>query len=977
MRTVLLILGVLLSFYSLGQNENNLIRYYNDGNYKLYVDYYEKYFDNEYFIDVEDEIVAYYIVSKLKSNFKNEQTKSNPDLITFRKLAEDYINNNNNNFKSFLKYEYGKYEYNEERYSSAINYFSQIDGNDEINYMIGLSYFNLRDYVSAKEYLLLINENYNNDRNFILGVIEYYENDFSKSISYFEKINDYSYSLKSLQYKISIYYINKNYNEAISLEGMLNSDISNIDYCYFYIGKSHLNLMNYDKAIENFQKIKSKIDREDEIKYSIGYSKYKLNQFEDSKLIFKELSEKKNLYSQQSSFYLGMIFLKEKNINLAKNYFYASYRNDTDISFTQNALLNYSKCNYELGDYDLSIATLEKLKSEFPNFKSNEVNRLISENYFLTNNYNRIIKYLSSLDDISDSDKEKFQFITYQRGVSEFNKGNFKNSINYFNLSNRYRINDKIYLKSLLNKSEAYFIANNYKDSKNELLKIIKNKNLPIEIDIKTHLSLGYSFYNLNEYELASKHFKKHIDLVNKYDNKTTSHDPYLRLADSYYASKNFNQSINTYKALLEKTPSNVNYLNYQIGLSYYGINNFEKSIEYLDKVILNEENSFNDDAIFRKAQIYFENSEFDKSIINYSEIIEKYNFSNYLPYSYLNRATSYFNLRSYDQAENDYLYILRNINDENIQSEALLGMQKIVSFSDNYSLVNTLIKEYKERFPENNIQKIQYENIRNLYFNQKYSELIDQVSQLENSSDELINRYEINYYLAESYFKLNIYNKAEDVYFELLDSLNSKYYSRSLNRVALINLKSNNHEKSLEFYKDLELNSKNNREKIEAFIGILSNYYYLKNYDSVIYYSNQINNFDKISFINRNKINLLSAKSYLDSNNKSAGIDMLLNTINLVKDESAAEANYILATIFYEDGQNTQALETLYSLNENFPTFEYWVGKSYLLIAEIFVSIGEVFQATATLESLSENTENIEIKNLAIELLSKIKTNE
>ena len=210
MRAVLLILGLLLSFYSIGQNENNLIRYYNDGNYKLYVDYYEKYFDNEYFIDVEDEIVAYYIVSKLKSNFKNEQTKSNPDLIIFRKLAEDYINNNNNNFKSILIYEYGKYEYNEGRYRSAINYFSQIKRNDEINYMIGLSYFNLRNYVSAKEHLLLINENYNNDRNFILGVIEYYENNFSKSISYFEKIDDYSYSLKSLRYKISIYFINKN-----------------------------------------------------------------------------------------------------------------------------------------------------------------------------------------------------------------------------------------------------------------------------------------------------------------------------------------------------------------------------------------------------------------------------------------------------------------------------------------------------------------------------------------------------------------------------------------------------------------------------------------------------------------------------------------------------------------------------------------------------------------------------------------------
>ena len=74
-------------------------------------------------------------------------------------------------------------------------------------------------------------------------------------------------------------------------------------------------------------------------------------------------------------------------------------------------------------------------------YKSDEINKLISENYFLTNDYNKIINYLSNQTDISSEEKEKFQFITYQRGVNEFNKGEFKNAINYFNLSIKYKYN--------------------------------------------------------------------------------------------------------------------------------------------------------------------------------------------------------------------------------------------------------------------------------------------------------------------------------------------------------------------------------------------------------------------------------------------------------------------------------------------------------------------------------------------------------
>ena len=138
------------------------------------------------------------------------------------------------------------------------------------------------------------------------------------------------------------------------------------------------------------------------------------------------------------------------------------------------------------------------------------------------------------------------------------------------------------------------------------------------------------------------------------------------------------------------------------------------------------------------------------------------------------------------------------------------------------------------------------------------------------------------------------------------------------------------------------------------------------------IYWKNLLK-LEKISFNIRNKANLLIGKSYLDKNEINDGVDYLLSTINLAKDVSGAEAQYLLANLFYEQNQLNQALETLYLLNENFPEFNYWRNKSYLLIAKIFIKSEEIFQAKATLESLIDKTSNKEIKEEAEGILNEL----
>ena len=977
MRFIFLLIIPFLSF----PQQDRLDQYFSSKNYSMYVSSFEDNFSLNQIDDLDSEVVSKYIISLLKSNFNSFGILPSRKLDNIKNKVESFILKNNSRTRDELLYEYGKSEFNLNRFKSSVIYLEKIKNkDDEINFLLGVGEFNNKNFEKSKLFLEQVSSYiYEDKKNLFLGIISYQAEEFDLALNYFDNISDKDLEKKYLQYIISINYLREDYEATVKLSDRINNNrtlVDNIDYCLFFIGKALFILEDFNNSIITLNKIKNSIDREDEISFLIAYSNYILKNYNESKPIFKSLSDNSSDYSQLSSFYLGMIFLEEREFNLSKNYFYASYKNDKDEIYTKSSLLNYAKSLYELGDYDQSIAVLNKLKSTFPDFEVKQVNELVSENYFMTNNYSRIISYLKSKDKITDEDKKKFQYVTYQKGVNEFNRGNFKNSIQYFDLSQRYNSDNDIFIKSHLNKSEAFFIGNMYKKASDEILKVI-NKKIDKKLKLELLKLLGYSLFNQNEYVESSKYLSNYFSLKDN-DIQNDDIDLLLRLADSYYGSKNFKNAIETYNKSLKSNDTNKNYINYQIGLSYYGLDDFTNSMLFMDRVISNPDKSLDDDAIFRKAQIYFENSEFDKSINNYTKLIENFKFSQYLPYSYINRATSYFNLKAYEQAEDDYLYVLKNLKDENIQSQAILGMQKTVSFTNSFSQLNLLISEYKNRFPENdNILKIQFDNIRNLYFNQKYDDLVLYVKDITAKDQDIYNEYETNYYLAESLFKLNEYNSAKEAYFVLADSINSKYYTRSVNRLAQLYFKENNYEESLKYYKDLELISKNNREKIDSYVGSLTNYYFLKKFDSVQYYSQQINNFDKISFNNRNKINLLSAKSYIESGNTSTGIDKLLTTINLVKDESAAEANYLLAKIFFDQGQKNQALESLYSLNENFSNYQFWVGKSYILIAEIFISMGENFQANATLESLIENTDIILIKNEAEELINKLNTDD
>ena len=121
--------------------------------------------------------------------------------------------------------------------------------------------------------------------------------------------------------------------------------------------------------------------------------------------------------------------------------------------------------------------------------------------------------------------------------------------------------------------------------------------------------------------------------------------------------------------------------------------------------------------------------------------------------------------------------------------------------------------------------------------------------------------------------------------------------------------------------------------------------------------YANRVLNDPSIPGYIKTEAELFAAKVSYQSDSLDQAIDEFLHIVNSSADEFGAEANYYVGKILYDQKKHRQSIEVLYEMNKNFPSYQKWVGKSFLFIADNDIELKELFQAKAILQSLIDNS--------------------
>lgn len=890
-------------------------------------------------------------------------------------------------------FDLGNFYFRQKDYKKAIEKYekasvSQLDKDEALTYKfnLGYSYFHEKNFDKSG---IIFNEIKNGDHKFsyaasyYAGYINYKNNLISEAIADFKRAeqNDAFKPLVPVML-LNVYYKSRDYERMVVYGKSVESSgvvVKSPDEFNLLMAEANYKRDSFKDAVDYFEKFSPNGKMLLDTLYRYAYSLMKIESYEKAVSAFKQINLNNRL-GQFSAYYLGISYLKLENKPFAANSFGQAAEMKFEDSLIRPASYFYAgKVNFDLRKFSEAISYLKLFVLRYPNHPyEDEANELLGESYLNSSNFDEAISYIEKLKKRSERVNTAYQKVTFYKAMEFFNDGKTKECIALLNKSLNNRFNKFIAQQACFWKAEALSIEKNYQEAISAYDEMPESDN---KLTIRSFYGKGYAYYNLKKYKEALIQFKQYVESKGQFYQASNYTDALIRLADCYYVTKNQELALITYdKALATNPLVDADYIIFQKAVVLGMQGKSELSQDMFELLIRRYPNSaYFDNALFQKAEIDFKQNKYNEAVKSLTEAIQKRPNSQLVANALLNRAAAYENLQNSSGAENDLKTILAQFSQSEEARKALDALQQILNQEGRGEEFETALLQYKENNPEHTgLENVEFESMKAAYFNEKYPQAVKNATNFIKSYPNSNYKSEATFFLGDALYHVGDTLKALTNYYSVIDDNTSEYVARSLKSAADIELIKKNYVQSASLYTRLLKRTNTKKGLISASLGLLENFFYLKKYDSTIYYSNQVITIGNASINANNKANIYSGKANCAKGDTTKALEIYLNLLNNSQDEFAAEANYQLAYIIYLKKQYKQSLDKLFYLNEKFANYPKWFNKSYLLIAENYIALNEIFQAKATLKSVidkSKDKESVEKAKQRLESINKLGT--
>ncbi len=813
---------------------------------------------------------------------------------------------------------------------------------------------------------------------YYLGYIHFKQNEFPEALNYLLKVdNSKEFEQPASQLVADIYFMRK---DEQKLTSYVNDKYGAADKQTQKLfnrlqGELYFEIKKYQQAVRYLQLHLDQADGKmnEEGFFKLAFSYYMIKDDQQAINYFKKAGLGSGPMSQTSSYYLGQLYLRNNNPEFAIRSFEKALSGTNDEIKMESTFL-VGKINFQQGQFSESIRSLQQFLKQYPNNKfKNEANQLLANGFLKTSNYDQAIAYLETIPNKSYDLKKAYQNATFHKGQLVFNDSRFSEAITYFKKTTSVPIDKEINGKAHYLLGECYSLIENYPQA---IYAFEQCKSVSGRSDIwniNADYGLAYIFYNQKDFSRAREFFISFTGRSGKY------HDFYLdammRLADCHYVLKNYAQAIQQYEYLTRQPSVPKDYIYFQLGSTYQLNNQPQKAINSFE-VVVNYEfpSSYKDNALFQMGISYLEANQYKNAITYFDRFERDMSTSALMPYVRSKRALCYFNLNQLEFAANDYRAILENYITHATANDALLGLQELRKKGLSIPAFERYMSAYQQANPDDgSLEVISFESAKTYYYNQEYPKAIEALKAFKEKYPKSSFSEDVAYFLGDSYYRMEDWVRAVDVFTQLIKNTSSNYLSRVLDKRgrALIRLKE--YQQAIYNYNQLTAYGLNRKDQYLADEGKMISHFYLSNNDSALQYIRKIIDSEWKPVGAEAQAQLIQGKVFLSRKQYDQATASFNQVLDENKSETAAEAKYQLAYIQHLQGNHKASVETLFDLNEEFASYDFWIGKSFILIADNYLKMDELFQAQATLNSIIEKSPEKSIVEEAKKKLSDL----
>ena len=872
------------------------------------------------------------------------------------------------------------------RFKSLLDEFKWSKYSGSAMYWIGESYVEEDKLDEAIEFLLRAIEDgtSNNFRDYsIYTLASVYEKkgEYENAVKYYDQLLSYyrnSKLLVSAQIRIGIcYFYLKDYQASIlELNNPLLDDLPDNLYSesLYLLANSYYRVHQYPDAERVYTELLEKFPGSEVIrdaKYGLAWSLFQQKKYNDAFRVFDHLS------AGDDSIAIESFFWKAE----AKRY---SGKNGEAIEIFKNLLAEYPssyivpRAEYQLGllyfnqnDLNLSKRYLITSVSAKENIVRARAYTLLGEIELENKQYNSAKNYFEPVLEITEEDSDVQLRAMLGLGSALYYTGNYEEAIKYLNKIlaassefERDRVN--YYL------AENYFARNKYKEAI-ERYGAVNTQNE--EIRKLSLYGTAYCYFNLGDYENAAFRFSEFIKIFPG-DERIT--DAKLRLADSYFGSKNFTASSQVYKELFNSQRLSLKdpYAYYQYAQALYKSGKIESAIDEFSNLQKNFSNSsYGDVSLYTIGWIHFQQGNFGEAIENYRNVKDVYPGTSLTPLIYYSVGDAFFNMNRYDSAIVNYQKVLIDYPSSNHVFDAVNGIQYSYVAKGQPEKAIVLIDGFVAQNPSLKFSDQVYFKKGELYYSERDYE------NAKESYKDFVNRFKDSQLVPEAYYWIgksasNLKQNEEAIFY--FNTVFQKYpkseiASSSVLEMGLIYNSLGNYRGAINIYNEALQKLKGSSAIPEilyrkglTYISADSIQQAYQVFDEVSYYYRETIFADK-SKIEMGMIDLAAGR--FDNSAK-----YFLEVAEKRSDNLGAQAQYYYGMSLYEQNTVTESISALVRVRTVFSAYDEWLTKAYLLLGDCYVKLNDKRKAEEMYRTVFSKHRNDQYGQEANDKLRKLK---
>jgi TolA-binding protein len=572
---------------------------------------------------------------------------------------------------------------------------------------------------------------------------------------------------------------------------------------YFDLGSWYFNNKNYSKSLEYYDNIAPRdlpSSSRNEYTFKVAYSNFALKKFKPALNGFEEVKRTQNLYTEDATYYSGLINYYDKKYDNALE----DFRKIENTNNYRRVVPYYvAQILFLQNKFDEVIKYAEpKVNSTLVLNNRPEINQLLGQSYFEKNDYKSAATYLQSyIQQAKTVNKEDY----YQLGYALYQNKDYAGAVKSFEKLTS--------VKSSLSQNALFLLGESYLkigekskardafkqassmdfDAKIKEDAIFNHAKLSYELNIQNDAITGLQNF-INNYP-QSKNIKEANDLLAKVFLETRNYNEAIAIIEKMinpslevreaYQKITYYQGVEHYNngKLTEAETSfrkslkfNVNkgieaLCFYWIGDIEHSMRKFDNSIQNIDKFISFSSHlskDFSGDITkshgsYLQGYNHYKKSDYQKAANLFIQVINDpaVRVSKIYPDALLRGADSYFMLKQYVKAEANYNLVV----DGNFQGSDYAFFQK--------AIIQGLNNQHKTKINSLNNMIKRYPN--SLFADDAVFEIANThllISELESATTEyrnLIRNYPKSELVPEAHLKLGLILFNKDRYDEAL----------------------------------------------------------------------------------------------------------------------------------------------------------------------------------------------------------------